>query len=88
MVGDTSGPIIGSHIKNLLDNARKYKKEAGDDFVSVEHLVLAFNADKRFGQKLYDDIQLSEKKLKEAIHAVRGNQRVTDQSMNSIHLYI
>jgi ATP-dependent Clp protease ATP-binding subunit ClpB len=80
VIGDTSGPIIGSHLRNLLDIARKRKKEMGDDFLSVEHLVLAFPSDKRFGQQLFSDLQLNEKDLKDAIQAVRGSQRVTDQS--------
>lgn len=79
--GDTSGPIVGSHFSSLLDNARKFKKEMGDSFVSVEHLVLAFPMDKRFGQQLFRNLQLSEKDLKDAVQSVRGSQRVTDQSM-------
>lgn len=82
MTGATSGPMIGSHLSSLLDTARKNKKQMGDDFVSVEHLVLAFHSDKRFGQELFKNLQLSEKDLKDAITAVRGNQRVTDQSMS------
>ncbi|KAK4747089.1 hypothetical protein SAY87_026126 [Trapa incisa] len=78
-MGDTSGPIIGSNLWILLDNARKHKKEMGDDFVSVEHLLLAFHSDRRLGQQ-YRKLQLNEKDLKEAIKAVRGNQRVTDQN--------
>lgn len=54
----------------------------GDDFLSVEHFVLAFHSDKRFGQQLFKNLQLSEKDLKDAVQAVRGNQRVTDQSKN------
>lgn len=63
-----------------MDNARKHKKEMGDDFLSVEHFVLAFHSDNRFGQQLFKNLQLSEKDLKDAVQAVRGNQRVTDQS--------
>ncbi|XP_031272184.1 chaperone protein ClpB3, mitochondrial-like [Pistacia vera] len=80
VTGNTSGPVLGSHFCSLLDDSRKYKKEMGDDFVSVEHLLLAFHSDKRFGQQLFKNLQLSEKDLKEAIKAVRGNQRVTDQN--------
>lgn len=83
-MGDTSGPIIGSHFGSLLDCARKHKKEMGDDFVSVEHLLLAFQSDKRFGQQFFKNLQLSEKDLKEAVKAVRGSQRVTDQSKNCL----
>lgn len=53
----------------------------GDSFLSVEHLVLAFPLDKRFGEKLFKDLQLSEQALKDAVHAIRGSQRVNDQSM-------
>ncbi|KAM5564709.1 chaperone protein ClpB4, mitochondrial [Rosa sericea] len=80
VMGATSGPIIGSHLGALLENARRQKKEMNDDFVSVEHLVLAFQSDTRFGQQLFKNLQLSDKDLKEAVKHVRGNQRVTDQN--------
>lgn len=80
VMGDTSGPILGSNLRSLLDAARKHKKDMGDSFVSVEHLLLAFPSDKRFGQQLFKNLQLSEKDLKDAVQAVRGSQRVTDQN--------
>ena len=83
VTGTTSGPLIGSHLSGLLDYARRHKKEMGDDFVSVEHLVLAFQSDTRFGQQLFKNLQLSDKDLKDAVKYVRGNHRVTDQSMIS-----
>lgn len=81
VLGDTSGPLISPNLTALLDQARVYKKEFGDDFISVEHMVLAFLKDKRFGQKIFNDLQLTEKNLKDAVQAVRGHQKVTDQSM-------
>ncbi|MQL75935.1 hypothetical protein Taro_008323 [Colocasia esculenta] len=83
VIGDTSGPILGSSFRLLLENAKKHKKDLGDDFVSVEHLVMAFHSDKRFGQQLLKNLQLSEKELNDAVLAVRGNQRVTDQRASS-----
>ncbi|KAK9947192.1 hypothetical protein M0R45_012626 [Rubus argutus] len=80
VTGTTSGPLIGSHLSGLLDYARRHKKEMGDDFVSVEHLVLAFQSDTRFGQQLFKNLQLSDKDLKDAVKYVRGNHRVTDQN--------
>jgi len=67
---------------SILDNAKKHKKEYGDEFVSVEHILQAFASDKRFGQQLFKDLKIVENDLKEAISAVRGSQRVTDQSMS------
>ncbi|KAF6147268.1 hypothetical protein GIB67_013089 [Kingdonia uniflora] len=80
VTGGTSGPVLGPQFQSLLENARKHKKEFGDDFLSVEHLVLAFSSDKRFGQQLFKMLQLSEKELKDAIQSVRGNNRVTNQN--------
>jgi len=82
VTGGTSGPVMGSNLSSLLDNARKNKKDMGDDFVSVEHIVLAFHLDKRFGQQFLRNLGVSEKDLRDAVTAVRGNQRVTDQSMS------
>ncbi|KAG0503312.1 hypothetical protein HPP92_003384 [Vanilla planifolia] len=80
ITGDISGPVIGQNLVSLLDNARKNKKDFGDEFLSVEHFLLAFCLDKRFGQQLFKSINLSEKELKDAVTAVRGSQRVTDQN--------
>lgn len=93
VVGDTSGPRLGSNLTSLLENARKHKKEMGDAFVSVEHLVLAFFSDNRFGVQFFRNLKLSEKDLKDAVQAVRGSQRVTDQSNLScsygcMHIFI
>ncbi|KAK4854573.1 hypothetical protein QYF36_026108 [Acer negundo] len=79
VTGSTSGPIIGPHLGSILDNARKNKKQMGDDFVSVEHLLLAFHSDKRFGQELFKNLELTEIKLKDAITDIRGNQKVTNR---------
>ncbi|KAF9681299.1 hypothetical protein SADUNF_Sadunf06G0211500 [Salix dunnii] len=80
VTGGTSGPVVGSNLSSLLDNARKNKKDMGDDFISVEHIILAFNLDKRFGQQFLRSLGVSEKDLRDAVTAVRGNQRVTDQN--------
>ncbi|GLJ29158.1 hypothetical protein SUGI_0574910 [Cryptomeria japonica] len=80
VLGDTTGPLVSPNLTALLDQARVHKKEFGDDFLSVEHMVLAFLKDKRFGQQIYKDLQLTAKDLKDAVQAVRGNQKVTDQN--------
>jgi ATP-dependent Clp protease ATP-binding subunit ClpA len=82
VTGDTSGAMIGRNLLTLLERAQDIKKEFGDAFVSVEHLLLAFLDDKHFGQQIFKEFQLSRESLKEAITAVRGTQKVTDQGMN------
>lgn len=78
-MGDTSGSMLGRDLEGLIERARGHKKEYGDSFVSVEHLVLGFIQDKHFGQQLFKDFQLSAKSLNAAIQSIRGSQKVTDQ---------
>lgn len=78
-MGDTSGSMLGRDLEGLIDRARGHKKDLGDAFVSVEHLVLGFMQDKRFGQQLFKEFQLTPKALNAAVQSVRGSQKVTDQ---------
>lgn len=75
--------MLGRDLEGLIQKARDYKKEYGDSFMSVEHLVLAFAQDKRFGKQLFSDFRVSEKALRSAIQAVRGRQSVIDQGNSS-----
>lgn len=72
---------MGSHLSSLLETTKKHKKAMEDSYMSVEHMLLAFFSDKRFGQKLFRDLKLTEEALKDVVNAIRGSQRVTDPSM-------
>lgn len=82
VLGDSAGSMLGRDMENLIQRARKYKKEFEDSYVSVEHLLLGFAEDNRFGKQLYKDFKISEKTLRDAIQSVRGRQRVIDQGIN------
>ncbi|GBG74705.1 hypothetical protein CBR_g19110 [Chara braunii] len=77
--GDTSGAMLGRDLEALIERARGYKKDFGDAYVSVEHLVLAFAQDKRLGSQLFREFGLTVKPLEAAIREVRGKQKVVDQ---------
>eukprot|EP00250_Pteridium_aquilinum_P008748 c18181_g1_i1 orf=270-3293(-) len=79
VMGDMGGSMLGRDLEALIDRARGFKKEYGDSFISVEHLVLGFLQDKRFGQQLFKDFQISQKALTAAVQAIRGTQKVIDQ---------
>ncbi|KAH7432054.1 hypothetical protein KP509_07G005700 [Ceratopteris richardii] len=79
VIGDTGGSMLGRDLEALIDRTRSLKKDYGDSFISVEHLVLSFVQDKRFGQQLFKDFQISEKALTTAVNAIRGTQKVMDQ---------
>ncbi|MGL5080382.1 MAG: ATP-dependent chaperone ClpB [Microcoleaceae cyanobacterium] len=80
VTGSGSNVYLGRSLDSLLDNAEAYRKEYGDEFISIEHLVLAYTKDDRFGKALFQDLKLDEAKLKQAIAQVRGTQKVTDQN--------
>jgi ATP-dependent Clp protease ATP-binding subunit ClpB len=78
--GSISSVYLGRSVDLLLDRAEVNRKEYGDDFISIEHIILAYAQDDRFGKKLFADFQLDEAKLKTTIDRVRGSQKVTDQN--------
>ncbi|GMI99269.1 casein lytic proteinase B3, CASEIN LYTIC PROTEINASE B-P, ALBINO AND PALE GREEN 6 [Hibiscus trionum] len=79
VLGESAGSMLGRDLEALMQRAREYKKEYGDSFVSVEHLVLGFTEDRRFGKQLFKDFQISNQTLKSAVESIRGRQSVTDQ---------
>ncbi len=71
---------LGRSLDTLLDWADKHRQKFGDEYISIEHLLLAYTRDDRIGKNLFAEFGLNEKKLKEIIKQVRGNQKVTDQN--------
>ncbi|MCL2934321.1 MAG: ATP-dependent chaperone ClpB, partial [Trichodesmium sp. MAG_R03] len=70
---------LGRSLDALLDNAEKYRQEYTDEYISIEHLILAYLKDDHFGKNLYKEFKLDEVKLKKTISQIRGNQKVTDK---------
>ncbi len=80
-ISNAGGSVyLGRSLDQLLDRADTYRKELDDDYISVEHLLLGFAKDDRFGQGLLREFGLTEEKLRTTIKEIRGNQKVTDQN--------
>lgn len=71
---------LGRSLDTLLDRAEKYRTEFDDDFISIEHIILAYSQDDRFGKNLWREFDLNESKLKTIIKQIRGSQKVSDQN--------
>ncbi|MBW4494089.1 MAG: ATP-dependent chaperone ClpB [Oscillatoria princeps RMCB-10] len=71
---------LGRSLDTLLDRADQYRKDCGDEFISIEHLLLAYAKDDRFGRALLQEFKIDEKKLRTTIDEIRGSQKVTDQN--------
>ncbi len=71
---------LGKALNTVLDRADAIKKEYDDSYIAIEHLLLALADDDRCGRQLLSQVGTSAAKLKEAVQAVRGSQKVTDQN--------
>ncbi|MGF1520602.1 MAG: ATP-dependent chaperone ClpB [Nodosilinea sp.] len=78
--GSGSSVYLGKSLDTLLDRADRHKKDYDDEYISIEHLILAYPGDSRFGKTLFQDLGLSEAKLKQVVQDIRGTQKVTDQN--------
>ena len=63
-------PHVNRELNNIVQNAENYQKDLKDDFLSVEHVLLAMN--QRLG--------IGSEELLQALKEVRGSHRVTSQS--------
>src|SRR5687767_6160052 len=74
-------PTLSRELTQVLDRAETEAKKLGDEFVSTEHLLLALTEVKGSETKnLLAGIGATHDTLQEALTAVRGSHRVTDQT--------
>jgi ATP-dependent Clp protease ATP-binding subunit ClpB len=68
---------VSSRLSRLLNTAEDQAKRLKDDYVSIEHLLLAATDDQGAAGKLLREFGLTRDRLMKALLEVRGNQRVT-----------
>ncbi len=77
--GVVQSPGVGTELDRALNAAEAQRQQMKDDYLSVEHFVLGlFEADASLSE-LLESCGLTKKAYLEALKAVRGNQRITDQ---------
>jgi ATP-dependent Clp protease ATP-binding subunit ClpB len=79
-IGDNDSVYLGKALDLLFDRSVNLKKEYKDEFISIEHLVLACAQDDRVGKKLFAEFNLTDELLNKTIKQIRGSQKVTDQN--------
>eukprot|EP00871_Galdieria_phlegrea_P004703 jgi/Galph1/5233/GphlegSOOS_G3860.1 len=73
--GSSVTQVMGTSLRNTLEEANRIRKQYEDTFISVEHLLQACFRDTKFRS-----LGVSESELVQAIKEVRGNQKVTSQT--------
>ncbi|MGZ3508284.1 MAG: ATP-dependent chaperone ClpB [Vulcanimicrobiaceae bacterium] len=71
---------IAPQLSRLLAKADEEAKSLQDDYVSVEHLLLAMLEDSGPAGRVLRDAGLTRDRVMNALREVRGNQRVTSQN--------
>ncbi len=75
-----SNPHLSPRMERLLEQARKEMQSFKDDFISVEHLLLAmFDIGDGPAQRVLKAAKLNRDAVLKALASIRGAQRVTDQ---------
>ncbi|MDR1004996.1 MAG: ATP-dependent chaperone ClpB [Prevotellaceae bacterium] len=73
-------PYLSRETNELFQKATAYSKEMNDEFVSLEHLLLASLAVKSTASTILKDAGMTERELREAINELRKGGRVTSPS--------
>ncbi|MGB5594992.1 MAG: ATP-dependent chaperone ClpB [Crocosphaera sp.] len=71
--------FLGRSLDVMLDRADASRESWDDKYISVEHLWVGFAEDERIGRRCLRSFSLDPQDLEQAIKAVRGTQKVTEQ---------
>ena len=73
-------PYLSRESNTDLEKAQDYAKKMGDQFVSIEHLLLAILSGKSSAARMLKDAGISENELQAAIKELRKGSNVTSQT--------
>ncbi len=73
-------PYLNRETNEVLQKATQYSKEMGDEFVSLEHIILGLLNVKSTASTILKDAGMTERELREAINELRKGEKVTSQS--------
>lgn len=73
-------PYLSRESNSDLEKATDYAKKMGDQYVSIEHLLLGILSGKSSAARMLKDAGVSEKELQAAINELRKGNKVDSQS--------
>lgn len=88
-VPNTTELYLGRSLDLMLDKAEEARTNWNDNFISVEHILLALAEEERVGRRVMKAstqdprTPFEQQQLAAAIKAIRGNTKVTDQNPES-----
>ncbi|MDD3728042.1 MAG: ATP-dependent chaperone ClpB, partial [Dysgonamonadaceae bacterium] len=73
-------PMLSRETNAIMQKAADYASKMGDQYVSLEHLLLALLSEKSTASQMLKDAGVTEKHLQMAIDELRKGEKVTSQS--------
>ncbi len=73
-------PTLSRELNQVFDRAEAEARELGDEYISTEHLLLGLSEVKSETRELLNSVGATRQGVREALEAVRGTHRVTDQT--------
>ena len=73
-------PYLSNEANAVLQKAIDYSSKSGDQYVSLEHIILALLTEKSDASQMLKDAGMTEKELRAAIDELRKGNKVTSQS--------
>jgi ATP-dependent Clp protease ATP-binding subunit ClpB len=78
--GGADQVYITGRLNRLMTQAEDEAKRLKDEYISVEHLLLAMTEDKGATGRVLKELGVTRERLMQALQEVRGSQRVTSQN--------
>ncbi|KMY49079.1 ATP-dependent chaperone ClpB [Peribacillus loiseleuriae] len=88
VTGSTEGKgvYLSAALRNIMDAAESERKRFSDEYLSVEHILLAIlKVNNTYIKKLFSPYNVSYQFALNIIKEIRGNQRVTSQNPESTY---
>ena len=76
---------ITGRLRQVLTKAQDEAKNLGDEYISIEHVLLAATDDSGAAGRIFNQYGLTRERLMQALRDVRGSQRVTSQNPESTY---
>jgi len=76
---------ITGRLRQILTKAQDEAKNLGDEYISIEHVLLAATDDSGAAGRIFNQYGLTRERLMQALRDVRGSQRVTSQNPESTY---
>ena len=87
-VSGSADQVLGRHLEAMITAAEALKALWKDDFVSVEHLVLAATDDPHYGADLCRAFQVTKGDVEQAVKDIRGSKRVSGAPHGSLGVQV